>query len=91
MLSQLTISNIVLIEQADLPFEEGLCVLSGETGAGKSILLDALGLVLGGRADAGLIRKAIRIDVITAAPERKVRYLNSRKKASWSVWVSSDR
>ncbi len=40
---------------------------------------------------AGLIRKAISSDVITAAPERKVRYLNSRKKANWSVWVRSDR
>lgn len=57
MLSHLTIKNIVLIEQADIAFEQGLCVLSGETGAGKSILLDALGLVLGGRADAALIRR----------------------------------
>lgn len=57
MLTELTISNIVLIEQAGIAFDEGLCVLSGETGAGKSILLDALGLVLGGRADASLIRK----------------------------------
>lgn len=56
MLWQLTISNIVLIERAELAFERGLCVLSGETGAGKSILLDALGLILGGRSDASLIR-----------------------------------
>ncbi len=57
MLTQLTISNIVLIEQADIAFDRGLCVLSGETGAGKSILLDALGLVLGSRADASLVRQ----------------------------------
>jgi DNA repair protein RecN (Recombination protein N) len=56
MLTQLSISNIVLIEQAQLSFGQGLCVLSGETGAGKSILLDALGLILGGRSDASLIR-----------------------------------
>jgi len=56
MLVHLSINNIVLIERAELAFEPGLCVLSGETGAGKSILLDALGLVLGGRADASLIR-----------------------------------
>ena len=56
MLSQLSIRNIVLIESLDLAFEPGLGVLTGETGAGKSILLDALGLVLGNRADAGLVR-----------------------------------
>lgn len=57
MLTHLSITNIVLIEKAELAFERGLCVLSGETGAGKSILLDALGLVLGGRADSALIRR----------------------------------
>ena len=57
MLTHLSIANIVLIEKAELAFERGLCVLSGETGAGKSILLDALGLVLGGRADSALIRR----------------------------------
>lgn len=56
MLSQLSIRNIVLIESLDLVFAAGLGVLTGETGAGKSILLDALGLVLGNRADAALVR-----------------------------------
>jgi len=57
MLTQLSIKNIVLIESCDITLEQGLCVLSGETGAGKSILLDALGLVLGARADVSLIRQ----------------------------------
>ena len=52
----LDIRNIVLIEALAVDFSAGLSVLTGETGAGKSILLDALGLVLGGRADAGLVR-----------------------------------
>ena len=56
MLTRLAIRNIVLIEALDLDFAGGLGVLTGETGAGKSILLDALGLVLGMRADSGLVR-----------------------------------
>ena len=56
MLTRLSIRNIVLIEALDLEFARGLGVLTGETGAGKSILLDALGLVLGNRASSGLVR-----------------------------------
>ncbi|MEI6417653.1 MAG: DNA repair protein RecN [Sphingomonadales bacterium] len=57
MLTGLAINNVVLIEALALDFAPGLNVLTGETGAGKSILLDALGLVLGMRADAGLVRQ----------------------------------
>ena len=57
MLASLSVSNIVLIKQLTLDFEPGLTVLTGETGAGKSILLDALGLALGSRADFCLIRQ----------------------------------
>ena len=56
MLVSLAIRDIVLIERMALSFAPGLCVLTGETGAGKSILLDALGLALGARADATLVR-----------------------------------
>ena len=56
MLTSLAIRDVVLIERLDLELEGGLCVLTGETGAGKSILLDALGLALGGRADRQLVR-----------------------------------
>jgi DNA repair protein RecN (Recombination protein N) len=56
MLASLAISDIVLVDRLDLAFRPGLAVLTGETGAGKSILLDALGLALGARADAGLVR-----------------------------------
>ncbi|MBD8662798.1 DNA repair protein RecN [Rhizobium sp. CFBP 8752] len=56
MLIQLSIRDIVLIEKLDLAFEAGLSVLTGETGAGKSILLDSLSLALGGRGDGGLVR-----------------------------------
>ncbi len=57
MLSALSVRNIVLIDQLDLAFEDGLIVLTGETGAGKSILLDALTLALGGRGDQSLVRE----------------------------------
>ena len=56
MLRQLAIRNVVLVEQLELEFDKGLGVLTGETGAGKSILLDSLGLALGARSDAGLVR-----------------------------------
>jgi DNA repair protein RecN (Recombination protein N) len=57
MLTSLSIRDVVLIESLDLEFGPGLGVLTGETGAGKSILLDALGLALGTRADSGLVRQ----------------------------------
>src|ERR1700754_1024761 len=56
MLARLSIRDIVLIERLDIDFLKGLAVLTGETGAGKSILLDAVALALGGRGDAGLVR-----------------------------------
>jgi len=56
MLVQLAIRNIVLIDRLELNFTDGLSVLTGETGAGKSILLDAFALALGGRGDGGLVR-----------------------------------
>ena len=57
MLAGLTIKNVVLIDQLSIQFDKGLCALTGETGAGKSILLDSLGLALGARSESGLVRK----------------------------------
>ncbi|MBU0859864.1 MAG: AAA family ATPase, partial [Alphaproteobacteria bacterium] len=57
MLTALNISQVVLIDRLGIEFQPGFCALTGETGAGKSILLDSLGLALGARADAGLVRK----------------------------------
>ncbi len=67
MLQSLTVSNIVLIEQMTLQFGVGLTVLTGETGAGKSILLDALGLALGSRANFDLIRNNADEAQVTAS------------------------
>lgn len=69
MLTRLSIRNIVLIEALDLEFGKGLGVLTGETGAGKSILLDALGLALGNRAESLLVRSGESQATVTAVFE----------------------
>src|SRR6476620_1148285 len=69
MLSALSIRDIVLIDRLDLEFSSGLCVLTGETGAGKSILLDAFTLAIGGRGDASLVRRGAAQGQVTATFE----------------------
>ena len=66
MLTALNISNIVLIEKLNLEFGAGLNILTGETGAGKSILLDALSLALGARSDVGLVRSGCDMASVSA-------------------------
>ena len=66
MLSRLSIRDIVLIDRLDIDFAEGLAVLTGETGAGKSILLDAFALALGARGDQSLVRAGLEQGQVTA-------------------------
>lgn len=66
MLTSLSIRDFVIIDSLDIHFEAGLSALTGETGAGKSILLDALGLALGMRSDASLVRQGAAQAIITA-------------------------
>ncbi len=66
MLTQLTVSNYAIAERVELQFSGGMTALTGETGAGKSIVLDALGLVMGGRTDAGAVRHGAKRADITA-------------------------
>ena len=66
MLSRLSIRDIVLIEKLDIAFDAGLSVLTGETGAGKSILLDGLSLALGARGDIALVRHGAAQGQVTA-------------------------
>src|ERR1700739_4347238 len=66
MLARLSIRDIVLIERLDIDFACGLSVLTGETGAGKSILLDAFALALGARGDAALVRHGAEQGQVTA-------------------------
>jgi DNA repair protein RecN (Recombination protein N) len=69
MLAGISIRDVVIIDRLDLSFHGGLGVLTGETGAGKSILLDALGLALGERSDAGLVRAGAERATVSAAFE----------------------
>jgi DNA repair protein RecN (Recombination protein N) len=69
MLTRLSIRDIVLIDRLDIDFAEGLAVLTGETGAGKSILLDAFALALGARGDVALVRNGAEQGQVTAAFE----------------------
>jgi DNA repair protein RecN (Recombination protein N) len=69
MLARLSIRDIVLIDRLDIDFGSGLAVLTGETGAGKSILLDAFALALGARGDAALVRDGAEQGQVTAAFE----------------------
>ena len=69
MLARLSIRDVVLIDQLDMALDAGFAALTGETGAGKSILLDALGLALGARGDAKLVRQGSEQAVVTASFE----------------------
>ena len=89
MLRQLAIRDVVLVDQLELEFEAGLGVLTGETGAGKSILLDALGLALGARADTGLVRSGAgrrprcRAEIeLAGRPSRRMRCSPSRASSA---------
>jgi len=74
MLSRLSIRDIVLIDRLDIDFADGLAVLTGETGAGKSILLDAFALALGGRGDQSLVRQGLEQGQVIAVFEVGVRH-----------------
>src|SRR3984893_16279282 len=74
MLSRLSIRDIVLIDRLDIDFAGGLAVLTGETGAGKSILLDAFALALGARGDQSLVRQGLEQGQVIAAFELAARH-----------------
>ena len=61
MLDQLFVKNLVVIQELNIEFKNGMTVVTGETGAGKSIIIQALGLVVGGRSDASLVRDGCNI------------------------------
>jgi DNA repair protein RecN (Recombination protein N) len=90
-LLELTVADLALIDRLDLAFETGLNVITGETGAGKSLLIDALGLALGARADSSLVRHGADLARVTARMERAgddlrcVREVNASGRSSASL------
>ena len=84
MLSRLSIRDIVLIERLDIDFAAGLSALTGETGAGKSILLDAFALALGGRGDQALVRQGVEQGQVTAV------FDVARDHPAWELLAAGD-
>ena len=81
MLEELTIKNFAIIDQISISFEKGLTVLTGETGAGKSIIIDAIGLLLGGRGSVEYVRYGeSRAEIGTMLPvaEEAIKYLEKQ-------------
>ena len=85
MLKSLSVRNVVLIEKLDLDFSEGLTVFSGETGAGKSILLDCLGLLLGKRAETSLIRRGAEKFLVSGTFE-----INDKNNPFFKICADND-
>ncbi len=90
MLVQLSIRDIVLIDRLDLTFAEGLSVLTGETGAGKSILIDATSLALGARGDAALVRHGQEQGQVTAVFDVPLDHLSRRIAAEADLDTEGD-
>lgn len=90
MLTGLSIRDVVLIDRLDLQFEDGLTALTGETGAGKSILLDALGLALGGRGDAGLVRAGAGQAVVSAVFDLPARHALRARLAEQGIEADNE-
>ncbi|CAH1657833.1 DNA repair protein RecN [Hyphomicrobiales bacterium] len=90
MLTQLTIRDIVLIDRLDLTFDGGLSVLTGETGAGKSILLDAFALALGGRGDGSLARHGQPQGQVTAVFDLSSDHPVRRSLAGYDIESDGD-
>lgn len=90
MLVQLAIRDIVLIDRLDLDFGAGLTALTGETGAGKSILLDAFSLALGGRGDGGLVRSGEKQGQVTAVFDAPADHPARQRAAEQDLAVEGD-
>ncbi|MCU0317301.1 MAG: DNA repair protein RecN [Fimbriimonadaceae bacterium] len=89
MILELTVENLAIIDRAELRFDGGFTALTGETGAGKSLLLDSIGLALGGRADSDLVRTGTAKAVVTLQADLRANPLALAKCAELGVDVES--
>ena len=80
MLKRITLKDFVIVDELDVEFGTGFSVLTGETGAGKSILIDALQLALGSRGDAGLVRESAAPASFESMDRRAVRAADGPKR-----------
>ena len=90
MLKKLTVSNLAVVEKAEAEFAPGLNVLTGETGAGKSVLMGALELVLGGRADASVVRDGAKETEVEADFGDKVVRRTVTREGRSRAWVNDE-
>ena len=90
MLKRLTVSNLAIVEKAEVEFAPGLNVITGETGAGKSVLMGALELALGGRADAGLVRDGAKEAEVEAEFDGTVIRRTVTSGGRTRVWVDDE-
>ena len=92
MLQNLHVKNLALIDEIEIDFQKGLNILTGETGAGKSIILGSVSLALGGRYSTDILRKGARYGFVelTFTVEMKIRrkslegWISSRRRGQWS-------
>ena len=90
MLQRLTVRNLAIVEQAEANFAEGLTVITGETGAGKSVLMGALDLVLGGRADASIVRDGAKEAEVEAEFDGRVVRRTVTAQGRSRAWIDDE-
>ena len=90
VLKRLTVSNLAVVERAEAEFSSGLNVLTGETGAGKSVLMGALDLVLGGRADASVVRDGAKEAEVEAEFDGKVVRRTVTREGRSRAWIDDE-
>src|SRR5690606_32927097 len=91
MLRELTVENLALIDHLRLEFDQGLNILTGETGAGKSIIIDAVNLILGGRSSTELIRAGAESAQVEAIFELEENAALDEDLEEWGVPLGEDR
>ena len=90
MLNKLTVRNLAVVEQVEVEFASGLNVLTGETGAGKSVIMGALELVLGGRADASVVREGAKEAEVEAVFDGKVVRRTITAQGRSRAWIDDE-